>query len=107
MKYNDNIRLDNPKMMACFKDGTRYIIRGNVVEYKDGDISEEDLMYFANKIKEFDSIYKFELVYSEKFKYYFVALLGYDDQEFEFDEKLDKEFENMTNYLKTNEIEFY
>jgi len=110
MKYNKKITKYDKKTMDIFMDGCIYEIDYdvvNILDDKDANLTEKQLLYFSKAVKDFKSQYNFELVYCDEYKYYFVAILdfGEDVEIWDCDELNDIQ-DDMVHFLKSKRIEF-
>ena len=109
MKYNNKIRLFDSNNMSCFCDGSSYSIDNEYVDMSEdinNDIPENLLLKFAKEVKNFKSDYELELVYIKKYKYYIIAIIGYNDDELDWNDDMEKTRDELIIHLKNNRIEF-
>lgn len=107
MKKIENIPVYDNDIMAIFADGNLYTI-DNISAYlaDDEDLPKKSIEKFAKVVEDFKSPYKLLLVYNEKFAYYNVAIEGFSENIFEWNDELNELFEIFKKYLKVNKITF-
>jgi hypothetical protein len=86
-------------------DGSSYEIDGVMTNSLDGEnIGEKELKRFVEVVRDFKSLFKFDVVYSDD--YYFIAIIGYKEGELKWTEEVNSIYNKLGGYLLSNNIIF-
>lgn len=111
MKKVNSITVYDEKIMYVFLDGGLYVIdtiRAYPGENSENqDLPEEAIEKFATVVEKFQSPYKFKLVYNEKYKYYNIAILGYNAENFKWTDEFNELEKRFSKHLKDHRITFH
>ncbi len=107
MKKIDSITVYDEKTMYVFADGSLYKIGTHRTDSQEGqDLSKTDVEKFAKVVDEFKSSHELKLVYNEKHKYYNVAMLGCNNDNFKWNDEMNELSDRFLKHLADNKITF-